>query len=368
MRILQVITSLTHGGAEHLLVNVVNRLVPRHEVTVAYLKGAPHLVSRLDPAVQVFPAPLGPGTIASLRGLMQSTRPDVLHTHLPHADFLGLSASLRMRRLRRFSTLHNIWYKWDWRDHAVFAAYRVLYGAVVPDTEVIAISASVAQHAETRLGVPAARLHLLRNAIPSTVAAPAREVARGELGLRPEDFVVLFVGRLTRQKSVHTLLEAANQLRTRVPALKVLLVGEGKGYKEEELLALASSLKLGEMVRFCGRIEAPERYYAAADAFVLPSVFEGLGLVILEAFRAGVPVVASDVEGPAELIEDGRNGLLFPAGHAQRLAAALETLAVDPALRERLGSAGRAAFEESYNLEVYAARLEGLYEGAVTRE
>ena len=75
----------------------------------------------------------------------------MLHTHLPHADFLGLGASLRMRGLRRFSTLHNIWYKWDWRDHAVFAAYRVLYGAVAPDTEVIAISASVAWHAKADL-------------------------------------------------------------------------------------------------------------------------------------------------------------------------------------------------------------------------
>ena len=68
---------------------------------------------------------------------------------------------------------------------------------------------------------------------------------------------MLFVGRLTRQKSVHTLIEAANQLRNRVPAVKVLLVGEGKGYKEEELLALTSSLNLDGIVRFCGRSETP---------------------------------------------------------------------------------------------------------------
>ena len=76
---------------------------------------------------------------------------------------------------------------------------------------------------------------------------------------------------------------------------------------------------------------------------------------MLEAFRAGLPVVASDVEGPAELIEDGRTGLLFPPGDAQRLATQLETLAGDPALRERLGSAARAAFEASYDLEVSAS-------------
>ncbi len=337
VRILQVITSLTHGGAEHLLVNVVNRLVRRHEVTVVYLKGEPFLLPRIDPAVQVIRAPLGPSTVRFLRALMQSTRPDVLHTHLPHADFLGLGASLGVPGTRRVSTLHNIWYKWDYRDYAVFAGYRILYAVVVPDTDVIAISASVARHAATRLGVPASRLHLFRNTIPETVAAPNRGVARGELGLRPEDFVVLFVGRLTRQKSVHTLIEAAGQLRHRVPALKVLLVGEGRGYKEEELIALTASANLGDIVRFCGRTDAPERYLAAADVFVLPSVFEGLGLVVLEAFRAGVPVIASDVEGPAELIENGRNGLLFPPSDDQRLAALLQTLAEDPGLRERLG-------------------------------
>ncbi|MEM7200742.1 MAG: glycosyltransferase family 4 protein [Planctomycetota bacterium] len=359
MKILHVITSLHYAGAERLLVNAANLHAARHEIDIVYFKGEPHLEPELDPSITVHRVPLDKHCTKRLRQLMQERRPDVLHTHLGHADFAGLWAS-RGLPLKRVCTMHNIWFKWSWKDRIIFAIYRTLFRRVVPDCRVVCISQTVHQHVRRRLKVPADRALVIYNAIPHLRIDGTSADLRRELEIPTDAFCVLFVGRLQRQKSVETLIRAAARLRDQIPRLSVQIIGEGS--EREALDALCRELDAEDLVRFRGVTRAPERYFAAADVFALPSVFEGFGLVVLEAFRAGLPVVATDIEGPAELIDHGHNGLLVPPRQDDQLAAALTSLHDDAALRQRLAEAGEQTFTERFSIERYAAQLEALYQ------
>ncbi len=360
LKICHVITSLVYAGAERLLVNFANIHAEDHDVDVIYFKGEPQLVPAFDPRIRVHHFPLEKGTAKRVRAFLQDGQFDVVHTHLGHADFVGLWAA-RGLPMRKFCTMHNIWFKWNWRDHLFFAGYRLLFNRFVADTHVISISSSVAEHVEGRLRVPADRSTIVYNGIPEITLDADRDALRAELDIPADRFAVLFVGRLRIQKSVDTLIRAAAELRSRIPGLLVLIVGEGP--EREKLDALCDELGVQDVVRFCGVTETPERYFAAADAFALPSVFEGFGLVLLESFRAAVPAVSTNIEGPRELIEDGANGLLVPPENPTALAGAIARLHDEPELRTAIGSAGYERYQDHFTIRQYARNLEALYRG-----
>jgi glycosyltransferase involved in cell wall biosynthesis len=342
-----------------LLLNVCNLLHERYEIHVAYLKDEPLLAASFPASVTIHHVPLGRGVVSRMRGLMKSVRPDIVHTHLGHGDLIGLLASAFLP-VRRFCTMHNIWFKWNWKDKVIFAAYRFYFATIARGCTVVCISKSVEDHVRKVLRVPARQARLVYNAIPSLPAPIPREELRRKLSISVDCFCLLFVGRLEKQKSVDTLLSAFAGFSASVPEARLLLVGEGR--LRDELTALRDSLGLADRVEFRGVTAQPEEYFAAADLFVLPSIFEGLGIVILEAFRASLPVVASRLEGPAELIQEGRNGLLFPPQDAEALRERLLTMHRDPAGRARMGRAGHADFRERFSIESYAQSLAGLYE------
>ena len=365
MKICHVITSLVYGGAERLLVNSLRIHAVDHDVTVIYLKGEPQLAAELPANVAVIHVPFDRHCARTVRGHLERIRPDVVHTQLGHADFIGQWASRKLR-VARVCTMQNIYFKWDWRDRLIFAAYRVLFRRIVPNCHVLGISNSVTRHVEQRLGVPPDRSTMMYLAIPDVAIDADRAALRRELAIPDDAFCVLFVGRLRVQKSVPTLLRAAAILRRDVPHLRVLLVGEGG--EQPALEALTDELGLRDVVEFRGVTATPERYFAAADLFALPSVFEGFGLVVLEAFRAGLPVVATRIEGPSELIDDGENGYLVPTEDPDALAARITELAADPALRARIGAAGLASYRGEFGIEQYAQRLDALYQRLVAAE
>ena len=360
MKICQIITSLVYAGAERLLVNFSNLHAKSHSIDIIYFKGEPQLATAFDPSIRVHHVPLNRHAPSAVRSMLLEWKPDVVHTHLGHADFVGLWAA-RGLPMKKFCTMHNIWFKWDWRDRLFFGGYRLLFNRFVPDTHVISISKSVAEHVEGRLRVPKNRSTVVYNGIPEIAVDAPRAQLRESLSIPADAFAVLFVGRLRIQKSVETLLRATARLKPDIPELVVLIVGEGP--EEEKLRALRSELNLDEVVRFEGVTDAPERYFAAADVFALPSVFEGFGLVLLEAFRASVPAVATDIEGPRELIEHGENGLLVEPGDDGALAGAILQLRRDTELRRTLARSGFERYHEQFTIAKYAGNLEALYRG-----
>jgi len=172
---------------------------------------------------------------------------------------------------------------------------------------------------------------------------------RAELGLPAAAPVLVCVGRLAPQKDHPTLLAAL----ARLPAEVVLLIvgGDPFGDGEARLRRAAAELRLGERARFLGiRHDVPD-LLAASDLFVLPSLWEGLGLVFLEAMAVGLPVVATTVSAIPEVVEDGATGWLVPPGDPERLAATIAQALADPRERERRGDLGRQRLDGRFGLE-----------------
>ncbi len=172
---------------------------------------------------------------------------------------------------------------------------------------------------------------------------------------------LLFVGRLAGVKGLPVLFEALAGLSRPHPDLRVTLIGDGP--ERAQLEREAAARGLSGIVEFAGYRSQDEvaRALQDTDIFVLPSFAEGVPVVLMEALAARVPVIASRVAGIPELVEDGVSGLLVPPGDAGALAAAIATLADDPARRKRMGEAGRARVIADFNIEREAAWLAELF-------
>jgi glycosyltransferase involved in cell wall biosynthesis len=199
-----------------------------------------------------------------------------------------------------------------------------------------------------RQGWPAERTHYLPNFVtPETVPALPRSAFA-----TPEDApLALALGRLHPNKAFDVLLDALAEL----PRLHLWLAGEGE--QRAALEQQAARLGLGGRLRFLGWRDDVAALLATVDFLVCPSRHEPLGNVIIEAWAADVPVVATASEGPAALVADGASGLLVPVGDAAALARAMARLMTDKALRARLAAGGRAAHRAAFG----ETRVVGLY-------
>jgi colanic acid/amylovoran biosynthesis glycosyltransferase len=170
-------------------------------------------------------------------------------------------------------------------------------------------------------------------------------------------FEILNVGQLAGRKGQVVLLEALGDLLNRGLDVRLTIVGEGE--IEGDLRRISERLGLSEVVCFAGAVgqDSIHGYYERADVFCLPSFAEGVPVVLMEAMAMGLPVVAANVMGVPELVDDGVNGLLVRPGRADQLAEAIRRLALDPELCERFGSAGRRKVVTSFHIAQSAEAL-----------
>jgi len=226
----------------------------------------------------------------------------------------------------------------------------------------------VSKHAHASFveaGVRPEQLQVVRNGIHPRPARADREGVRARLGLSSEARLVLAVGRLTEQKGHRYLVQAAPRVIEQEPRAQLVVVGQGE--LADDLRELVRALGLEGRVHFVGqRPDVPE-LLAAADLFVLPSLFEGLPLVALEAMAAGRPVVGTWGCGTAEAVADGVTGrLVFPRDATALAAAILEALQ-QPALAARWGMAGRMRLEREFRAERMARETASVYEEVLVR-
>ena len=175
--------------------------------------------------------------------------------------------------------------------------------------------------------------------------APDREGLERELGIDRGAFLVGCVGYLAAHKGHEVLLEAAARVAPEMSHLRLLILGEGS--ERPRLEAQAAAGELAGRVVFAGFRDDVPRLMASLDLFVLPSLSgEGSPAVLKEAMASGVPVVASDLDGIREIVEEGKEALLVPPGHRERLAAAIRRAAADPGVRAALAAAGRTRVQE----------------------
>jgi glycosyltransferase involved in cell wall biosynthesis len=193
---------------------------------------------------------------------------------------------------------------------------------------------------------------------PLGIAMPAEAVAhRADATGEP---VIGSVANFLPQKDHETLLRAFRLVLMQHPECRLRLAGDGP--LRAAASSLAAELGIAERVEFGGYVADPTRFYPSLDLFAHATHYEGQGMVLLEALAHGLPVVATDLPSIRETITSERDGLLAPARNPQRLAEALMRLIADPALRARLGAAGRERVREQYRVEEWVVRIVALYE------
>lgn len=227
--------------------------------------------------------------------------------------------------------------------------------------KVIGVSNGVVE-ALVRAGVQPEKCMAVLNGIDPTQPLPDGAPTREDLGLADRDVVFGAVGQLTERKGLRYLLQATARLVEQGLPVRLLLVGDGP--QRAELEALTTRLGLQSHVVFTGFQTQPLPYTAAMDVCVLASQSEGLPRVLLEAMLLGKPVIATRVVGSRELVDEGITGRLVPFADPVGLAEAMAVLCRDPALRQRMGQAGRARVLEHYTIDRYVRGVEAILEKA----
>ncbi len=347
------------GSEAHLLTLLPDLRARGWDVRFAHLHenepGAAEFARRLgDAGVPVegirLPHAADPRAFARLLRVVRRTRPAILHTHLVHADFLGLTAGALARVPLRVSTKHGFN---SFRERRPFAlADR---GVARLAHEQIAISAGLARYLAKTEGFAEHAFEIVHYGI---AAGPEPPLFTG--GSR-----LLCVGRLVPVKGIDTLLRAFATALREQPDLTLDIAGDGP--LRGELESLAASLGLGDEVCFLGRVEGVTAEMERAAAVIVPSLGEGFGMVALEAAERGRPVIASAVGGLPEIVDDGRTGVLVPRADPSALAAAIVDLVRDPTRAAALGRAARERALGEFSLARCADRTEALYREALAR-
>jgi glycosyltransferase involved in cell wall biosynthesis len=211
------------------------------------------------------------------------------------------------------------------------------------------------------LGVPDDQLVMIYSGIGDLEPPPVDlRALRSSFGFEEEAPLILFAGRLAEQKRVEDLLKALDLLQHIRPDARTLIAGDGP--LRNRLLETAMGYQLNGRVRFLGHRDDLPLLIAGSDLVVLPSAYEGLPNVLLEAMRFRKPVVATAAPGTSELVIDGETGLLVPIGKPPLLARAMRDVLHDQALAYRLGKAGRARVEVAFRADTMIARFAELYE------
>ena len=297
-------------------------------------------------------------SVSSLRRFIRERQIDILHTHGYKTDLVGLLATLGTR-CRLISTPHGWTVEADLKLRIYEGLDRLSFAfmaAVAPLSEQLRLELA-------RMPWLRRKLHLIRNGVDLSEvrAAPASCPELEQVKTRGE-FALGYIGRLVTAKGIDHLLRALALL----PERRVHLCMIGEGPQREELEALARELGVAAQVTFHGYRADRLSFLKQMDAFVLPSLSEGIPRCVLEAMAANVPVIATDIPGCRAVIEHGKTGLLAPVADANGLATAIARLIDDPALRARLAAAARAHVEGEFSAATMALRYQQLYR-AVTR-
>lgn len=358
LKIVHVVLGLDVGGLERMLLRLLAHTDRSRFTPVVCALDAPGVLAPELPSLGV-PLTLirrRPGLDARLpvrlAAFLRRERARLVHTHNPSPHAYGaLAAGLAGARV--IHTKHG--------RNAPDIARKVLLNraASAISDRVVAVSEDTARVALEVERVSPRKVVTIQNGIETRAFCPGRDprAARAALGAPAGGFHVGCVGRLAPVKDHATLLAAFARLRAERPDAHLTLVG--RGGEQAALEALARALGVSSAVTFAGERGDVAPLYAAFDVFALASRSEGISLTLLEASACGIPVVATQVGGNAEVVADGASGILVPPGDVPALAAALSWVA--RADRAALGAAGRARVEQRFSAERMARAYQDLY-------
>jgi L-malate glycosyltransferase len=359
INVCQVVHGLPIGGAEVLVNRIVRALGDRYRFVIACLDQVGELGESLAAdGVTVVNLGRRPGfdwkCVRRLQRLCAEEHIEAIHAHQYTPFAYSVATRAFGRRPPVLFTEHGRFYP-DYPN-----LKRKIFNWLLPNRRdrFVAVGEAVRQALIHNEGLPPRRVEVVYNGVDLSAferEASEREQIRRQLGLLGDEFVVLQVARLDTIKDHATAIRSIAAARAKCPALKFLVVGDGP--ERSSIEQMIASEKLGDQVVMLGSRHDVPCLLAAADAFLLTSLSEGIPVTIIEAMAAGVPVVATAGGGVPELITDNRTGLLRPVGDAAGLAEAVVRLADDEALRTRLTSGARehvwAHFSEAEMIDHY---------------
>jgi len=376
--VLHVITRLEAGGAPNTLLLLLEGLSARGiAVELATGLTEPPAEDLLDQARELgFPIHVIPSlrrdlhplhdlaALFSLWRLMRRIRPVLVHAHTSKGGFMGrLAALLAGVKIRLYtphgtvltgyfgSTAEKI-FAWLERLSARWTTRIIGLNRLESEAYLAAGIGRAHQHRQIENGIELERF--------SPLPEDLRRQRRHEEGIGDDEVVMITVGRLVPVKDQLTLIAALGQLAEDLPAWRLMIVGEGP--ERSALEERTRSLGLTDRIAFLGQREDVPGLLGLSDLFVLTSVNEGFGLVLVEAMAGALPVIATAVGGIPEVVIEAETGLLVPAGDPPALARALERLLIDPDLRQRLGTRGREIARERYGVDRMVEKTIALYE------
>jgi glycosyltransferase involved in cell wall biosynthesis len=362
IRVVEVISTGTNGGAQEHLQSLVTRIdMSRYDVSVVAMStgSAVRKLQRAGVPVLVIDDPDDAIAVGALAAHLAEVRADVVHAHMYRAETVATRAVLALAEI----------------GHRRPYLVATVHSSRVRTSEDQAFLRELTPHMDHLIAVSRAIQHKLvdeeRTTVPVSLIYNGVDLERydhqepcctlpEEYGMEPGSQIVGVVARLEPEKGHPTLLEAWPAVLRAVPDAYLLIVGEGS--RRDALEAQARELQVAHRVVFTGRRDDVPAVTAALDVAVLPSYREAQGLSILEAMALSRPVVASNVGGIPEMIEDGLTGLLVPPRDAEALAAAITRLLRDHPYADTLGRAGHDLVHDRFCIELMVRAVEAIYD------
>lgn len=280
-----------------------------------------------------------------LKGIIEEFKPDIIHIHGAH-ELVHISKGIASYIPTVF-TCHGYATSFPFLDYKISAYINKRWG-----DRVIAVSDYDRKNL-IKAGLPRNKITLIHNGIPETLE-------KRELPINIEGFIIGATARLTKSKGINYLIEAFSHIYNKYKDVNLVIIGDGE--EKENLERLAKKLNVKDRVFFLGVLPNARFYFRNFHIFVLPSIFEAFGIVLLEAISQKVPVIGTKVGGISEIIEDGKTGLLVPPRDSLALAQAIERLINNQELRLFLGEEGYRKYREEFTLENMCIKTKEVYE------
>ena len=296
--------------------------------------------------------------------IFRNEKPYIVHTHTSKAGILGRWAAFfaKIKVIVHTPHGHVFWGYFNKWKTACFILLEILTASIT-DKIITLTEQEKKDHLRFKIA-PDEKFTVIHSGVDLTAFSDARINApamREKLGIPPEAFVVGTAGRLTPIKGQRYLLEAAAVISARKPDLFFVFLGDGE--LAPELSKMATSLGIKNAMFLGWRQDVPE-VMSTFDIFVLPSLNEGMGKVLVEAMALGKPIVASDVGGIPDLVIHNHNGLLVPPADVEGLVNSINLLLHDPIKRKEMGDRGKVIAAD-YSAEAMIQKIDRLYDEAI---
>lgn len=355
IKIIYIINSFVLGGAEKMLLNLCRGLdKEKFDISVCSVTGGGVLANEFEKnniKVKIFKkqGKVGLGVILQIYRFLKEEKPQIVHTHLFSADFWGKVAAIFAGVPVIITTEHSVnldekWLKQKIKWLLSFFTYKI-----------VAVSNGVREYYVSKVKINENKFIVIYNGVDLNTFVFK--------GYKPVDLAqkinAIIVARLKAVKGHTYLLEAMPMIIKKYPNFILNIVGGGD--LEDELKNQVKKMRLENNVIFWGEHSDVEKIFANMDLFILPSLWEGLGIVLLEAQATGLPVLSSKIPGTSEVVENEKTGLLFEVKNSQAIYDSVDKLLSNPDLYKKIVENAHLQVKEKFSLEKMVNEYEKLY-------